>query len=56
MQNIGENTTKKVSKTNKTYEANELEQLKKDLDKAIKEERYEDAAIIRDKIKKINDQ
>lgn len=56
MQNIGENTTKKVRKTNKTYEANELEQLKKDLDKAIKEERYEDAAIIRDKIKKINDQ
>ena len=29
----------------------EIEKLKKDLEKAIKEERYEDAAKIRDKIK-----
>ena len=55
MQNTGENSTKKSSKSNNKTENNELEQLKKDLNKAIEEERYEDAATIRDKIKQIND-
>ena len=55
MQNTGENNTKKMNREEKKVENNELEQLKKDLNKAIEEERYEDAATIRDKIKKIND-
>ena len=55
MQNTGKNSTKKSSKSNNKTENNELEQLKKDLNKAIEEERYEDAATIRDKIKQIND-
>ena len=55
MQNTGENSTKKSSKSNNKTENNELEQLKKDLNKAIEEERSEDAATIRDKIKQIND-
>ena len=46
---------KKSIEKNKKTENNELEQLKKDLNKAIEEERYEDAATIRDKIKQIND-
>ena len=32
-----------------------MEKLQKDLQKAIKDERYEDAAKIRDEIKKIED-
>ncbi len=40
---------KKVEKK----EENELDKLQKDLQKAIKDERYEDAAKIRDEIKKI---
>lgn len=55
MQNIGENIIKKEKKINNECK-NNIAQLKKDLEKAIKEERYEDAAKIRDKIKKINDQ
>ena len=55
MQNTGENNTKKMNREEKKVENNELEQLKKDLNKAIEEERYEDAATIRDKIKQIND-
>ena len=55
MQNTGENDTKKSIEENKKTENNQLEQLKKDLNKAIEEERYEDAATIRDKIKQIND-
>ena len=55
MQNTGENSTKKSSKANNKTENNELEQLKKDLNKAIEEERDEDAATIRDNIKQIND-
>ena len=54
MQNTGENNTKKMNRAEKKVENNELEQLKKDLNKAIEEERYEDAATIRDKIKQIN--
>ncbi|MGN0533123.1 MAG: UvrB/UvrC motif-containing protein [Eubacterium sp.] len=34
---------------------NPLETLKKDLDKAIKEQRFEDAAVLRDKIKAMED-
>ena len=34
-------------------EENELKKLENDLEKAIKEERYEDAAVIRDNIKKL---
>lgn len=55
MQNIGENEKKETTEKEKTTENNELEQLKKELNKAIQEERYEDAATIRDKIKNIND-
>ncbi|MGN1327830.1 MAG: UvrB/UvrC motif-containing protein [Clostridia bacterium] len=52
MENIGQNNiANKNSQDNK--ENNELEKLKVDLNKAIKEERYEDAATIRDKIKKL---
>lgn len=54
IKNTGENIVKKI-KTSKDPKNNELEELKKDLDKAIEEERYEDAAIIRDKIKNITD-
>ena len=36
-----------------TKEVSELEKLKQDLKKAIEEERYEDAAKLRDKIKKL---
>ncbi len=50
--------SKKTSGKNKTNAENsensELEDLQKQLDKAIKEERYEDAAKIRDKIKEMN--
>lgn len=41
-------------KENKEQES-KLEKLQKDLQKAIKEERYEDAANIRDEIKKLDD-
>lgn len=43
-------STKKAAKK----EESQLEKLQKDLQKAIKEERYEDAAKIRDEIKKID--
>ena len=65
MSNIGENNVKsnidlveKVKNDDQNIDNkknNEIEKLQKDLDKAIKEERYEDAAVIRDKIKEIND-
>ena len=41
------NVNKKINKNN------EIEELKKQLQKSIKEERYEDAALIRDKIKEL---
>ena len=44
----------KPKKQEKDKKKDELENLKKDLEKAIKEERYEDAAKIRDKIKEID--
>lgn len=43
------------SDSKKVKQENKLEKLQKDLQKAIKEERYEDAAKIRDEIKSIND-
>ena len=43
---------KKVEKENKAE--NKLEKLQEDLKVAIKEERYEDAAKIRDEIKKMS--
>ena len=43
---------KKVDKENKAE--NKLEKLQEDLKVAIKEERYEDAAKIRDEIKKMS--
>lgn len=62
MNNIGENDIKqKGAKTDKnptpekvSQKSNDLAKLQDELNQAIKEERYEDAAIIRDKIKKLN--
>ena len=45
----------KVQKKEKSQEEIRIEKLQKDLEKAIKEERYEEAATIRDEIKKINE-
>lgn len=47
-----DSTTKKVNGNKK--DSSELEKLQNDLKTAIKEERYEDAARIRDEIKKID--
>ena len=44
---------KESQKTSSTNKASEDEKLKAELQKAIKEERYEDAAKIRDQLKKI---
>ena len=43
-----------VEKKEEVKEENKLEKLNKELEKAIKDERYEDAAKIRDEIKKLN--
>ncbi len=43
---------KQNSKTKKPKEQNEVEKLKEELKKAVKDERYEDAAKLRDKIAK----
>ena len=45
---------KKTNKEEKNVKEDKLSKLQKDLDKAIKEERYEDAAKIRDEIKEMN--
>lgn len=51
--NLGEfKKGEKKVKTNKTEKTSKIEDLKEKLNKAIKEERYEDAAKIRDEIKK----
>lgn len=47
VENINENNKNKIEKK----EESKVEKLQKDLQKAIKEERYEDAAKIRDEIK-----
>ncbi len=46
-------STENKVKPKKAKENNEKEDLQKELDKAIKEERYEDAAKIRDKMKEM---
>ena len=46
------NKAEKELKNNKQEEVSKIEELKEKLNKAIKEERYEDAAKIRDEIKK----
>ena len=54
---LSKKTSKNASKNNensKDEKSSKLEDLQKELDKAIKEERYEDAAKIRDKIKEMN--
>lgn len=48
---VESNKEEKQTKENK--KENELMKLQKDLNKAIEEERYEDAAVIRDEIKKL---
>lgn len=52
MENIGQNN-KQEGKAVSEKKDNWLEKLQADLSKAIKEERYEDAAVIRDEIKKL---
>lgn len=54
---LNKKSNNKASKNNengKDEKNSQLEDLQKELDKAIKEERYEDAAKIRDKIKEMN--
>ena len=59
MKNTGENKANvnsqnsKAEKDKKVSQVDELESLKRKLNVAIQEERYEDAAKIRDKIKDI---
>lgn len=64
LENVGENSSLKNKEKNETIEnakiktdinneEDELKKLENDLAKAIKEERYEDAAVIRDNIKKL---
>ena len=49
-----ENSKKKITKKdNKDTSSNELEKLKTKLEKLVKDEKYEEAAVIRDKIKEI---
>ena len=50
---VDKKQTTESNKTEKSEKEKKLEKLKKDLQKAIKDERYEDAAKIRDEIKKI---
>ena len=53
--NQEENKINKQAESKKIYVSeNKLEKLEKELKEAIKDERYEDAAKIRDEIKKIN--
>ena len=51
--NLEKNQKVKPKKQEKDKKQDELENLKRELEKAIKEEKYEDAAKIRDKIKEI---
>lgn len=52
MDNIGQNSKHEENVVLEKKD-NELEKLQADLSRAIKEERYEDAAVIRDEIKKL---
>lgn len=51
--NLNNDIKSEEKASKKTEEESELEKLQNDLKKAIKDERYEDAAKIRDEIKKI---
>lgn len=51
--NINTENSTKTNKKEKVGKENKKEEMQKELDKAIKEERYEDAAKIRDKIKEM---
>ena len=48
------NKKKRKEEKEKIEAENKIVKLKKDLQKAIKEERYEDAAKLRDEIKKLD--
>ena len=51
---VGKNVTYTVDEEPKAAEPeNEVETLKNDLKQAIKEQRFEDAAVLRDKIKEL---
>lgn len=53
---IGKNVTytTTTNSSNDSNEASELDTLKNELKNAVKEQRFEDAAVIRDKIKELN--
>lgn len=51
--NVKVESNKEEKQTKENKKENELMKLQKDLNKAIEEERYEDAAVIRDEIKKL---
>ena len=53
--NIKQNLDDKIENSNNNKSESKLEQLKEDLKNAIKEERYEDAAKLRDEIKKMEE-
>ena len=53
--NIKQNLDDKMENSNNKKSENKLEKLKEDLKNAIKEERYEDAAKLRDEIKKLEE-
>lgn len=53
---VANKKTQKNETEQKNKKQSELEKLQEELQKAIKEERYEDAAKLRDTIKKLNDQ
>ena len=50
---VGSETVEKEKKVENKKERNKLEELQNELKQAIKDERYEDAAKVRDEIKKI---
>lgn len=56
VKHIGKNVTytESTNSSDEEKSPNQLEQLKIDLKQAIKEQRFEDAAVIRDKIKELN--
>ncbi|MDD6603508.1 MAG: UvrB/UvrC motif-containing protein [Eubacteriales bacterium] len=53
---IGKNVTYTESVENPVESAESIDSLKEELRQAIKEQRFEDAAVIRDKIKSINEE
>lgn len=53
---IGKNVTYTQEPDENAAEVSELENLKNQLKEAVKEQRFEDAAVLRDKIKKMNEE